>query len=172
MKLKNFLLVLLMIASGIVIVLFKSKVETLRIYVDEHLKKTVTKILNGKRIRYDLVGDKGKGVVIFEANKVVIPPNEEIFHLDWSERVKEKAWSTFHEVFGDMENVYISASSSEVTREPIVEKAVEIFTSGKGREYFENGFSILPIYFLVKRGKAFDAIFVYDPVTGEGRILK
>ena len=172
MKLKNFLLVLLMIASGIVIVLFKSKVETLKVYVDGRLKETVIRILNNKRVRYNLVSDKRRGVVIFEVDKVVIPPNDEIFYLDWSEKVKEKAWCAFHEVFGNMEGVYISASSSEVTKEPIVEKAVEIFTTRRGREYFENGFSILPIYFLVRRDGTYDAIFVYDPVTSEGRKLK
>jgi len=144
LKFKNFLLVLLMIASGIVIVLFKSKVETLRIYVDEHLKETVIKILNDKRVRYDLVDDEGKDVVIFETDKVVIPPNEEIFHLDWSERVKEKAWGTFHEVFGNMENVYISASSSEVTREPIVEKKPLRF-SHQGKE--ENTLKMVSQYY-------------------------
>lgn len=172
MKLKNFLLVLLLIASGITIVLFKSKMEILKIYVDDRVKKMVVEILDNRRVKYELRNNRGKNMVIFEVNKVIIPPNEETFYLDWSVKVKEKAWETFYEMFGDIENVYISASRSGVTKKPIVEKAIEIFTTGKGREFFENGFSVLPIYFLIKKEKGFDAIFIYDPITGEGRKLK
>ena len=172
MKLRSFLILLLIISSGVLVVLFKSRVEVLKVYVDEDVKGIVTDILNRSRVRFELIDSKRKGVAVFEKDRAVIPPNGEVFHFDWDERVKRKAREAFREMFGDVGGVYISASSKEITKRPIIEKAVEILTTKKGREYFENGFSILPIYFLVKNGSTYEAVFVYDPVTGVGKKLK
>jgi hypothetical protein len=119
----------------------------------------VEEILREKHYRYKFTDTRERALII-EKDRAIVPPNEAVLYLDWSEKVKEKVKELVEPFFQKIE---LSATESRIaTTEVLVEAVIESFFEGN-QSLFENSYYCGEIY-VFSNGKC---VAEYDPSTGE-----
>ncbi|PLV56633.1 hypothetical protein [Thermotoga sp. SG1] len=151
----------ILLSIAIVILLFRVKWDVKKIYVkDYEIKEMVEKILTEKYYRFSFV-DNEENTLVIEKDRVILPPNDIVLHLDWSEEKKEKARRLAESLF--QEEVALSATETKIaTEDVILERALDSFFRGDS-SFFENGYYCGDIYLFLKD----ECVARYDPKTEE-----
>lgn len=117
----------ILFSIAIVILLFRVKWDVKKIYVkDNGIKEMVEKILIEKHYRFSFV-DNEENALVIEKDRMILPPNDIVLHLDWSEEKKEKAKRLAESLF--QEGVVLSATETKIaTEDVILERALDSFS--------------------------------------------